>query len=357
MSKPGVANCICKERSNPSCATWFTSVGVGPNVACSRNRAAATCETGCADATTFAVTAEDVAAPGSGFRTTMLTVPICKTEAVPEICNSVGETYVVVTVCPPNVTVELLTKPLPVSARPNAPVGIAAGATEFRMGIGFWRVTTLLADFDVSPVIVAVTVMLFDVGRVVGAVYIPLVSIVPTSALPPVIEFTDHVTLWLALALSLIVTSNVSVAPARTVAVPGVKVTSLLAPSAGNGDPSLPCRVPRPEQPLRHNTSSTACASSAARARGAASVKRTARARTTARSTGCALRIFFSDMTLIGPPTTNTSPHARSTGSAAVRFLISTSKRVGRCCLGTPWLKNTCGIDYWPRGQNEVIGL
>ena len=66
-------------------------IGVGPNVDCSRNRTAATCEIGCGADTTSAVTVEDAAAPGSGLFTTMLTVPICAVVAVPEACNSVGE--------------------------------------------------------------------------------------------------------------------------------------------------------------------------------------------------------------------------------------------------------------------------
>jgi hypothetical protein len=171
-------------------------------------------------------------------------------------------------------------------------------------------------------VLVAVIVTVLGVGKVAGAVYIPFTSIVPTVALPPAIEFTDQVTLLLVepslvaplLALLLLevlrrrpsllilrppsaplfvvpppfvellvvllevlvlvmlvpevspviallmVAANASFAPARIVAVAGVTVTPVVLPSGGSVEPSLPRFVPRPEQPLRHNMRSTACA-------------------------------------------------------------------------------------------------
>ena len=174
-----------------------------------------------------------------------------------------------------------------------------------------------------SAVLVAVIVTVLGVGKVAGAVYIPFTSIVPTVALPPTIEFTDQVTLLLvepslvALLLALlllevlrrrpsllivrppsaplfvvpppfvelldvlllevlvlvvfvpelspviallIVAANAAFAPARIVAVAGVTVTPVVLPSGGSVEPSLPRFVPRPEQPLRHNMRSTACA-------------------------------------------------------------------------------------------------
>ena len=217
-----------------------------------------------------------------------------------------------VSVCPPNVAVEFLTKPLPLSVSENAPIGIEEGATEFRTGIGFCRVTVLLLFCVASSAMVAVTVIVFGVGRMAGAVYIPFASIVPTVALPPTIEFTDQVTplfvLLLVLSLVLLfallpvlflllllarllvrspvpmlmpvlvlvvglvllpvivvllfmVAANASFDPARIVTLEGVTVIPVpLLPSSGaSGEPSLPCFVPRPEQPLSNNIRSTAC--------------------------------------------------------------------------------------------------
>jgi hypothetical protein len=107
-------------------------------------------------------------------------------------------------------------------------------------------------------VLVAVTVIVFGVGKVAGAVYIPFASIVPTEAFPPAIEFTDHVTVLLAIPLT--VAANDSFAPARIVALVGETDTPVLLPSGPRGEPSLPRFVPRPEQPLRHKIRSTACA-------------------------------------------------------------------------------------------------
>jgi hypothetical protein len=113
-------------------------------------------------------------------------------------------------------------------------------------------------------VLVAVTVTVFGVGKLAGAVYIPFASIVPTVAFPPAVEFTDHVTLLLVLALllalPLTVAAKASFAPARIVAVAGVTVTLFALPlSGGSVEPSLPRFVPSPEQPLSNNIRSTAC--------------------------------------------------------------------------------------------------
>jgi hypothetical protein len=115
-----------------------------------------------------------------------------------------------------------------------------------------------LPFFVASSVLVAVTVMVFGVGKLAGAVYIPFASIVPTVEFPPATEFTDHVTLLFAIPLT--VAAKASFDPARIVGVAGVTVTPVLPPSGVSGEPSLPGFVPRPEQPVRHNIRSTACA-------------------------------------------------------------------------------------------------
>jgi hypothetical protein len=131
-------------------------------------------------------------------------------------------------------------------------------------------VTALLPVFVASSELVAVIVIVFGVGRLAGAVYIPFASIVPVLALPPAIEFTDQFTV--ALGLLLTTAANDSFEPARIATAVGVTVTPLLAPSGNEGEPSLPRRVPSPEQPLNNNN----------------------------RIAG-ALQIRFTDMTPIGP--------------------------------------------------------
>ena len=131
--------------------------------------------------------------------------------------------------------------------------------------------TALVPVCVVSAALVAVSVIVFGVGRVAGAVYMPFASIVPSVALPPAVEFTDQVTLLFVLPLT--VAANASFAPARIVAVAGVTVTPLVPPSGGSVEPSLPRFVPRPEQPLSKKI----------------------------RSTACVLQIRFTDMTPMGP--------------------------------------------------------
>lgn len=131
--------------------------------------------------------------------------------------------------------------------------------------------TALLPFFVASSELVAAIVIVFGVGRLAGAVYIPFASIVPLLALPQAIEFTDQVTL--ALGLLLTTAANDSFDPARIVTVAGVTVTPVLAPSGNAGEPSLPRRVPSPEQPLNNNI----------------------------RIAAGALQIRFTDMTPIGP--------------------------------------------------------
>jgi hypothetical protein len=191
----------------------------------------------------------------------MLTMPICDVVAVPVACNCVGETYVVVSVCPLNVTVEFVKKPLPVRVSENAPAVIGEGETDVRTGIGFCSETALVAFFVVSAALVAVMVRVFGVGRLAGAVYIPFVSIVPVVALPPATEFTDQVTLVFVLPLT--AAAKLAFAPARTVAVAGVTVTLTLVVLSGGkvGEAPPPLVfVPTPAQPVSNKTRIPACA-------------------------------------------------------------------------------------------------
>jgi hypothetical protein len=186
----------------------------------------------------------------------MLTLPICAVVAVPAACNSVGETYVVVTICPLIAATEFFTKPLPVRVSEKLPVVIDVGATEFRTGIGFCNVTELLPVCVASAVLVAVKVIVFGAGNAAGAVYIPFASIVPVVALPPATEPIDQVTLEFKPPFT--TAANDSVDPTRIVTVAGVTVTPALPPSGNVGEPSLLRFVPSPEQPLSEKVRSTA---------------------------------------------------------------------------------------------------
>jgi hypothetical protein len=117
-------------------------------------------------------------------------------------------------------------------------------------------VTVLLAFCVASLASVALIVTVFGVGNALGAVYIPLESIVPTVELPPATEFTDQFTLIFVVPLT--VAAKAPVDPARMVAVAGVTVTLALPLSGEVGVVPPPCGEPRPAQPLRHNMRSTA---------------------------------------------------------------------------------------------------
>ena len=62
------------------------------------------------------------------------------------------------------------------------------------VGVGFQRVTAAEADLVVFAALVAVTLTVLGEGRVGGAVYLPVESMVPRAELPPAVEFTDQVT-------------------------------------------------------------------------------------------------------------------------------------------------------------------
>lgn len=186
--------------------------------------------------------------------------------------------------------------------------------------------TALLPFFVASSELVAVIVIVFGVGRLAGAVYIPFASIVPLLALPPAIEFTDQFTV--AVGLLLTTAANDSFEPARIVTVAGVTVTPELAPSGNAGEPSLPRRVPSPEQPLNNNNRIAA---------GALQIRFTDRS-----------PIELDDRHFIARP---------QPCDAAFAFQFNFYQGVGRCCLGTVRLRASCGTGYWPRGQNEFNGL
>src|SRR5581483_2296674 len=148
----------------PTWATCATSAGVGPNVACSRKRAAARALM----SVTGRFTLPDVALPGFGLVTVTLSVPTAA--ALPEARSWVDETNVVAIFVPFTATVAPFTNLLPTMVMLlNGPTSTVAGTIAVITGIGFWSVTAAPPDLVVSCTLVAVTLMP-AAGIVAGAV-------------------------------------------------------------------------------------------------------------------------------------------------------------------------------------------
>src|SRR2546425_90078 len=84
-------------------------------------------------------------------------------------------------------------------------------------------VTAALADLVGSTTLVAVTVTVAGDGTTAGAVSRPVASIHPTTAVPPIVPFTSHVTVWSAVLWTVAV--NCAVVFTVTLAAAGVTVT------------------------------------------------------------------------------------------------------------------------------------
>jgi hypothetical protein len=93
------------------------------------------------------------------------------------------------------------------------------------VGIGFWRLTGLVAERDLSATLVALIFTEFGVGRTIGAWYFPVASMVPTVEFPLGTPFTVQVTLWFVFPVTLAV--NWVLSPSRIVALEGVTVMPL----------------------------------------------------------------------------------------------------------------------------------
>jgi hypothetical protein len=87
-------------------------------------------------------------------------------------------------------------KPVPVSVNLvfALPAGTTVGEIEESAGGGFTMVTDADAAFVASARLVAVTVTVLGDGSIVGAVYSPVLLIVPKAELSPTDPFTDHET-------------------------------------------------------------------------------------------------------------------------------------------------------------------
>jgi len=92
---------------------------------------------------------------------------------------------------------------LPLTVNEKFPVFVDEGLIPLITGIGFIRVTALVAAAEESAALVALTVIVLGLGKVVGALYFPFASIVPTALDPPSVPFTDQVTLEFDVPLTL----------------------------------------------------------------------------------------------------------------------------------------------------------
>jgi hypothetical protein len=134
---------------------------------------------------------------------------------VPVAASWVLETNVVERSEPPNDTLAPLTKALPEIVSEMGPTENCNGETLEICGTGFQSVTTLELVTDWFDVSAASMVTVFAVGTVAGAVYFPVVSMVPVVVLPPITPLTVQVRGAVDEAV------NFCVAPARTFAALG----------------------------------------------------------------------------------------------------------------------------------------
>jgi hypothetical protein len=86
-------------------------------------------------------------------------------------------------------------KPVPVTVSVVFPLPAlrVAGEMVLTTGAGFTMVADAVADRVGSVTLVACIVTTFGTGGTAGAVYNPVLSIVPTVTYPPATPFTDHV--------------------------------------------------------------------------------------------------------------------------------------------------------------------
>lgn len=102
-------------------------------------------------------------------------------------------------------------------------------------------VTLALPDFELSALLVAVTLTAMDDGGTGGAVYVavvaPVATMVPSVALPPEIPFTLHVTELPALPAPVTVAVNACSPPVGTFAVGGETETEIASVSVTVADP------------------------------------------------------------------------------------------------------------------------
>ena len=144
--------------------------------------------------TTLVLMPAELTVPGSGFLTVTETLPTCPLVAVPVAVNCEEETRVVTRAVEPKLMTALGAKWVPLTVSLKLPTGMEVGLIDAISGVGFWRVTALLAVFVESVLSVAMRVMPFGLGGNSGAVKRPLVLTVPVVLFPPTTPFTVQAT-------------------------------------------------------------------------------------------------------------------------------------------------------------------
>jgi hypothetical protein len=122
---------------------------------------------------TARVRALEVPPPGAGVATATARLPaFANCAAGTTAVNAVGFTYCVASAVAPNCTTDWALKPVPVTVSDVFPLPAltVAGAMVLTTGAGFTMVTVAAAVCAGSARLAAVTVTVFDDGRVVGAV-------------------------------------------------------------------------------------------------------------------------------------------------------------------------------------------
>src|SRR5262252_5773201 len=183
--------------------------GVGPNVDCSSKRAAAAGVTPLLPLPTCTCNVFDVGEPVPGLITCNGIVPAVA--ALPEALRLVGETNVVGSMTPPKMTWAPLRKSLPLTAIVKSPTGRGAGRAAETTGRLLNRVTNEGALLDCGSSTLGAPMVMVDPVMPAGAVYNPVVEMVPTVALPPGAPFTFQMTL--GLVVPVIVALNCTVSP------------------------------------------------------------------------------------------------------------------------------------------------
>src|SRR5580704_8577122 len=167
---------------------------VGPNVDCSRKRAAAAAVTPLLPDPTCTCKVFEVGDPTPGLMTCKATVP--DEVDVPLALRLVDEMNVVGNITPPKITWAPLRKLLPLTDTVKLPTGIGVGRAAVTTGRALSRVTEdgALLDWG-SWTLGALIVRVVEPGvKTAGAVYRPLALMVPTTVLPPEAPLTFHTT-------------------------------------------------------------------------------------------------------------------------------------------------------------------
>jgi hypothetical protein len=176
---------------------------------------------------TVRFTASEVPPPGLGVTTVTGKVPaLVNCAAGITAVSWVELTKLVASEVPLSSTIDCGVKSVPVTVRvvSGLPASTAVGDIELRLGAGLTMVTDAVPVRVGSTTLVAFTVTTFGEGGIAGAVYRPLASIVPSVALPPATSFTDQVTPWFALPVTVAVNGCVCVT--WSVCVEGLTVTT-----------------------------------------------------------------------------------------------------------------------------------